>query len=220
MVAKIKDGSGTTVAMIAQVAMVKPNSTIFGVAGGANPLEVLVPAFSVKTIRQSTPVSGQTNTLTVTLTANYDLTDGSTVTISGLTGTQTSDDGSLSVTSSNGDLGSSGAWTTHTSAPASAAPARVQRRVSASNALARSAARAIPRIAPSRVLTRPGAGSLVKTRTLRMLISNVDSPNSVLRMPGPKAVVSGPLLWLEELKVPLCKPSLEQGESHDRHEGQ
>ena len=91
--------------------MDKPDSDLFGVSNGANPLEVLVPAFSVKSIRQSTPGSDETNTLTVTLTANSHLAEGSKVTISGLTGSQTSDSASLSVTSSNGDLGTTGAWT-------------------------------------------------------------------------------------------------------------
>ena len=94
--------------------MDQPDSDLFGVSNGANPLEVLVPALSVKSIRQSTPGSGESNTLTVTLTANYHLAGGSTVTISGLTGSQTSDNTSLSVTSSNGDLGSTGAWTQST----------------------------------------------------------------------------------------------------------
>jgi len=40
------------------------------VANGFKPLEVLVPSFITKSIEQSTPVSGVSNTLTVTLTAN------------------------------------------------------------------------------------------------------------------------------------------------------
>ena len=91
--------------------MDKPDSDLFGVSNGANPLEVLVPAFSAKGIGQSTPGSGETNRITVTLTANYNLADGSTVTISGLTGSQTADAASLAVTSTNGDLGTTGAWT-------------------------------------------------------------------------------------------------------------
>ena len=43
------------------------------VAPEADPLRVEVPEFSVRSIRQSTPVPGTTNTLYVTLTANYDL---------------------------------------------------------------------------------------------------------------------------------------------------
>jgi hypothetical protein len=77
----------------------------------ADPLTVEVASFSLKSIRQSTPVSGATNTLTVSLTANFDLAAGSKVTITGLTGSQTADSASLTVTSTEGLLGTSGTWT-------------------------------------------------------------------------------------------------------------
>ena len=96
---------------IASATMTKPGTALYGVANGANPLEVLVPSFGVKSIEQSTPVSGATNTLTVTLTANYHLKAGSTVTILGLTGSQTADNGALTVASTSGLLGTAGAWT-------------------------------------------------------------------------------------------------------------
>ena len=98
-------------ATIASSALTKPNSELFGVSNGTNPLEVVVPVFSAKGIGQSTPGSGETNTITVTLTANYNLDDTSTVTISGLTGSQTLDSTSLAVTSTGGLLGTTGAWT-------------------------------------------------------------------------------------------------------------
>ena len=94
--------------------MDKPGTALHGVAGGADPLKVVVPAFSVKAIRQSTPVSGATNKIMVTLTASYGLAHGSmgsTVTISGLTGAQTPDNTALSVTTCGGRLGTTGAWT-------------------------------------------------------------------------------------------------------------
>ena len=113
-VATIKDGSSSTVGSITHAAMAKLGTPLYGVANGANPLEVLVPSFDILSIEQSTPVSGATNTLTVTLTANYDLEVGSTVTISGLTGSQTADV-SLNVTLTSGLLGTAGAWTKTTS---------------------------------------------------------------------------------------------------------
>jgi len=54
---------------------------------------VLLPSFSnmLKSMDKRTLVSGASNTLTVTLTVNYDLADRSTVTISGLTASATID---------------------------------------------------------------------------------------------------------------------------------
>ena len=101
--------SGT--AAIASAAMTKPGAALYGVANGADPLRVVVPSFSLKSIRQSTPGSGATNTLTVALTADFDLAAGSTVTITGLTGSQTEDSASLRVSSTSGLLGTSGTWT-------------------------------------------------------------------------------------------------------------
>ena len=60
--------------------MTKPGTSLYGVANGYDPLLVAVPTFSVMTIQQSTPVSGAANTLTVTVTANYNLATGSTLT--------------------------------------------------------------------------------------------------------------------------------------------
>jgi trimeric autotransporter adhesin len=108
--AEIKDESGNSVGSIASAAMTKPGTALYGVANGADPLTVVVPSFSLKSIQQSTPASGATNTLTVSLTADFDLATGSTVTITGLTGSQTADSASLTVTSTDGRLGTSGAW--------------------------------------------------------------------------------------------------------------
>jgi hypothetical protein len=103
--------SGNSVGSIASAGDDKPGTALYGVANGADPLTVVVPSFTLKSIRQSTPGSGATNTLTVSLTADFDLPAGSTVTITGLTGSQTADSASVTVTSTGGLLGSSGAWT-------------------------------------------------------------------------------------------------------------
>ncbi len=109
--AEIEDGSDNSVGSIASSEMTKPGGALFGVANGAERLTVEVASFSLKSIQQSTPVSGATNTLTVSLTANFDLAVGSKVTITGLTGSQTADSASLAVTSTEGLLGTSGRWT-------------------------------------------------------------------------------------------------------------
>ena len=72
---------------------------------------VLLPSFSnmLKSMDKRTLVSGASNTLTVTLTVNYDLADRSTVTISGLTASATID-WYLTVTSIRTRLGW-GLWT-------------------------------------------------------------------------------------------------------------
>jgi hypothetical protein len=70
---------------------------------------VVVPSFTMKSIQQSTPASSATNTLTVSLTADFDLAAGSTVTITGLTGSQTA--GSSLAVSSGALLDPSGTWT-------------------------------------------------------------------------------------------------------------
>jgi hypothetical protein len=59
------------------------------VANGANPLEVVVRDYFA--IGQSTPLAGSDNVITVTLIFRVPLAAGDTVTISGLTGTQTAD---------------------------------------------------------------------------------------------------------------------------------
>jgi hypothetical protein len=108
--AEIEDGS-VSVGSIASSAMEKPGSALYGVANGADPLLLVVPSFTLRSIRQSTPGSGATNTLTVSLTANFDLPAGSWVTITGLTGSPIADRASLPVSSTGGLLGTSGAWT-------------------------------------------------------------------------------------------------------------
>lgn len=97
-------------AIIAATPMTKPGTSIHGVVEGADPLTVAIPMFTIRVIGQSTPVPAALNTLSVTLDATYNLAEGSTVTIAGLTGSQTADTASLDVTTTGGRLGSSGEW--------------------------------------------------------------------------------------------------------------
>ena len=85
----IKNDDGTTVASISGAEMVKPGAAVFGVTNGEDPLEVRKATFSLKSVRQSMPVSGKSNSITISLTPNYNLNAGTTVTISGLTGSET-----------------------------------------------------------------------------------------------------------------------------------
>lgn len=112
--AEIQDGSGYIVGPVQSVALDKSTDTLYGVSLGSEPLNVVVPSFSLKYIQQSTSAPGATNTLTVSLTADFDLPAGSTVTITGLTGSQTANSASLAVTSTSSLLGTTGAWTQST----------------------------------------------------------------------------------------------------------
>jgi len=87
---------------------------VIGLVSNIVAVRAQTPQFTVRSIRQSTPVSGAPNTLTVSLTANIDLATGSEVTIRGLTGSRTANSASLPVTSTSGMLGTSGAWTKST----------------------------------------------------------------------------------------------------------
>ena len=84
--------------------------SLYGVVNGYSPLQVLRPAFTLKSIEQSTFFAGVSNTITVTLRTNYRLASGSTVTITGLTGSQTESSLSLPITSTYNQLGTSGEW--------------------------------------------------------------------------------------------------------------
>ena len=110
--------SGTASFATSRGAMSTDIADRYGVADGGKPMTVIVPSLSVKSIGQSTPLAGATVTISVTLTANVDFPNDSTVTIVGLTGTQTTDSGSLAVTSTDGTtsglMESSGGWTQST----------------------------------------------------------------------------------------------------------
>ena len=83
-------------------AMIKPGTDLYGVARGRDPLTVVLPVWSTKSIQQSTPVPGWANVLNLTLACNYHLAEGSSVTVSGLAHTQTATNGSLPIASSLG----------------------------------------------------------------------------------------------------------------------
>ena len=98
-------------AMVAAT-MTAPNAIAKGVTDGANVLYVVAPTFSSRSIQQSTPVSGEANTIHVSLQANCDLESASTVTLSGLTGADTVDNAGLSITTSpTAHFGTTAAWT-------------------------------------------------------------------------------------------------------------
>ena len=71
--AAIEDGSSNSVGSIASAAMAKPGTALYGVANGADPLTVVVPSFSTKSIQQSSTSPGANNSITITLMANYDM---------------------------------------------------------------------------------------------------------------------------------------------------
>ena len=64
---------------------------LMGVTGGAGPLLLAMGTFVVKDIGQSFPFVDGSNTITVSITGSVDIAAGSTITITGLTGTQTVD---------------------------------------------------------------------------------------------------------------------------------
>ena len=102
--------SGTS--SFANAIMASPNTAAKGVANGANALYTIIPAFTTRSIQQSTPVTGATNKIQVTLQANCDLDATSTVTIKGLAGSATANNGALPIaTSPSAHLGGSGVWT-------------------------------------------------------------------------------------------------------------
>jgi hypothetical protein len=110
--AEIKNAGGSIVSYIEQSQMTKKDLSLSGVANGTLPLKVvIVPRFLISIIEQSNPVSGAINTLTVTLMTNVTFGSGSTVTISGLTGSQTADTATLAVNSTSNYFRSAGVWT-------------------------------------------------------------------------------------------------------------
>jgi len=70
---------------------VPSNETRFGIPGAAAPLGLTIPVFTRKQIGQTNPLAGASNMLTTTLATNCDMPEWSTLTLSGLTGTQTAD---------------------------------------------------------------------------------------------------------------------------------
>ena len=83
---------------------------MLGVTNGASPLLTVVPTFTAKSIGQSSPLNGVKNTLTITLTSDVDLAATSTVTIAGLTGTQTVTETAQAITSAPSNYGTAANW--------------------------------------------------------------------------------------------------------------
>ena len=78
--------SGT--ATLPLVGLSRPNIALLGVANGTNPLEIEPPLFLNKSISQSYPFSGALNTLSVSISLNFNMygADASVITITGLHG--------------------------------------------------------------------------------------------------------------------------------------
>ena len=97
---------------IAATQMTKPGTNNFGVTNGTNPLTVVVPTLSTKSIQQSSPFADQDNTLTVTLQSDtHSAPAGTIVTITGLAGSATATTSSLGLSSGpDSALGSTGGW--------------------------------------------------------------------------------------------------------------
>eukprot|EP00960_Hanusia_phi_P021876 648446-Hanusia_phi.AAC.1 len=69
--------------------MIFPNTQLYGVSNGSNPLYIVHPSFTIKSIRQSSPIAGASNMITISLSLNYDIYLNSAVTISGLVDSRT-----------------------------------------------------------------------------------------------------------------------------------
>lgn len=92
-----------------------PSSAAGAVAGDARPLKVYGSTFLVKAIGQALPYPGATNTISATIAPSVDIASASVVTITGLKGTQTADDATLTVSGADAaKVGSSAAWTQST----------------------------------------------------------------------------------------------------------
>ena len=88
------------------------NQSAVGVDLGANPLFIIVPAFVIKQIGQSTPLASASNTITITFQANCNIAPSSLITFTNLVGSQTASTNALPVLSSpSGAFGLSAAWT-------------------------------------------------------------------------------------------------------------
>lgn len=78
--------SGSYDAPVSPAQLVQPNTKIYGVAGGGNPLYSIVPTFTTRHVRQSNPLAFATSNITISLTCNVELsqTESSVITITGL----------------------------------------------------------------------------------------------------------------------------------------
>ena len=80
---------GTHDSAIGDHTLTSDTGDLMGVTGGAGPLLLAVGTFVDKDIGQSFPFVDGSNTITVSITGSVDIAAGSTITITGLTGTQT-----------------------------------------------------------------------------------------------------------------------------------
>ena len=93
----LSEGAGGLTSPFTSVAMVEASGALLGVADAAEPLLTLVPTVALASMGQSSPFAGAENTLTLTLQFAQDMAVGSTLTIAGLTGTNTPDTSALAV---------------------------------------------------------------------------------------------------------------------------
>ena len=75
--------------------MTKPGVDLMGVPNGMDPLLIQVPSFLIMSMSQSNPLRLASNKIWLILESNVEMIPGTRVTISGLTGTDTSDDQAL-----------------------------------------------------------------------------------------------------------------------------
>lgn len=111
--------TGSVDAPVANFNLVPDDYTILAIASGSKPFTIVVPTFTTAQIAQSYPVADANTVITVTFRANCDMPADSMVTITGLTGTQTSDvpdpgSASLTLTSVGSVFDTTPAWTQST----------------------------------------------------------------------------------------------------------
>ena len=85
--------------------MQKARLPLLGVLNGTDPLQIVVPEFTVRDVTQSSPLAGYPNVLTMALVAsvNLDTADGCVVTVSGFTGAVAGSNVTLGVTKDGED---------------------------------------------------------------------------------------------------------------------
>ena len=97
----------------------KTGESLLAVDGGMDPLRVMQPAFNQAQIGQSSSMHGTSeglalNTITFTISLNVQLQHRSSITVSGLTGTNTTDTVAMPIESSEGLFNTFGSWTRST----------------------------------------------------------------------------------------------------------
>jgi len=97
----------------------KTGESLLNITGGKDPLRVVPPLFNQARIGQSSPIHGTSegfllNTITFTISLNVGLQRHSSVTLSGLRGSNTSDTANMPIESSPGLFNTLGSWTRFT----------------------------------------------------------------------------------------------------------